>query len=51
MQETQGVQIQALGGEDALKWGMATRSSILAWKWTEELSGPQFMGSQIVEHN
>ena len=32
---------------------MATHSSILAWKipWTEELDGPQSMGSQRVRHN
>ena len=35
MQETW---IQSLGGEDPLEKGMATPSSILAWKipWTEE---------------
>ena len=37
-----------LGGEDALEEGMATHSSILAWKipWTEEPGGLQFMGSR-----
>ena len=36
MQETQGAQIQSLGGEDPLKEDMATHSSILAKKipWT-----------------
>ena len=31
-------QVQSLGGEDPLEEGMATHSSILAWKipWTEE---------------
>ena len=31
-----------LGQEDPLEEGMATHSSILAWKipWTEELGGP-----------
>ena len=35
MQETQ---VQSLGWEDPLEEGMATHSSILAWKisWTEE---------------
>ena len=35
MQETFG---QSLGGEDALKEGLATHSSILTWRipWTEE---------------
>ena len=34
--------------EDTLEEGMATHSSILAWKipWTEEPSGLQPMGSQ-----
>ena len=37
-----------LGGEDPLKEGMATHSSILAWRipWTEEPGGLQSMGSQ-----
>ena len=32
---------------------MATHSSILAWRipWTEELGGPQSMGSQRVRHD
>ena len=43
MQETQ---IQSLGWEDPLERGMATHSSILAWKipWTEEPDGLQSMG-------
>ena len=38
MQETQETQIQSLHEEDPLKEGMATHSSILAWRiqWTEE---------------
>ena len=32
MQETQGTQIQSLGGEDPLEEEMATHFSILAWK-------------------
>ena len=45
MQETQ---VRSLGGEDPLQKGMATRSSILAWRipWTEEPGGLQHMGSQ-----
>ena len=37
-----------LGQEDALKKGMATHSSILAWRipWTEEPGGLQFMRLQ-----
>ena len=36
-----------LGGEDPLEKGMATHSSILAWRipWTEEPGGLQSMGS------
>ena len=50
MQETQ---VQSLGQEDALEEGMATHSSILAWRspWTEEPGGLQSMGSQRVGHN
>ena len=38
--------VQSLGGEDTLEMGMATHSSILAWRipWTEEpgrLQSPQ----------
>ena len=42
----------SLGGEDPLEEGMATHSSILAWRipWIEEPGGLQFMGSQRVEH-
>ena len=44
MQETQ---VQFQGWEDPLEEGMATYSSILAWRilWTEELSELQSMGS------
>ena len=37
----QETQIQSLGGEDPLESGMATRSSILAWRipWAEEPGG------------
>ena len=50
MQETK---VLTLGQEDPLKKGMATHSSILAWRipWTEEPSGSQSMGSQRVGHN
>ena len=45
-------QVQFLGWEDPLEEGMATHSSILAWRipWTEEPSGLQSMGSQRVGH-
>ena len=37
----QETQVKSLGGEDPMKKGMATHSSILAWKipWTEEPGG------------
>ena len=40
--------VQSLGGEDLLEEGMATNSSVLAWKtpWTEEPGGLQSMGLQ-----
>ena len=39
--------------EDSLEEGMATHSSILAWRipWTEEPGGLQSMGSQRVGHD
>ena len=39
--------------EDTLKKGMATYSSILAWRisWTDEPGGLQSIGSQRVGHN
>ena len=41
------------GSEDPLEEGMATHSSILAWRipWTEEPGGLQSMGLQRTEHN
>ena len=38
IQDTQETQVQSLDGEDPLEEGMATHSSILAWRipWTEE---------------
>ena len=50
MQETQ---VRSLGWEDTLEKGMATHSSILAWRipWTEEPEKLQYMGLQIVEHD
>ena len=44
---------QSLGQEDPLEEGMATYSSILAWRipWTEEPGGLQCIGSQRVELN
>ena len=50
MQETQ---VQSLSWEDPLEKGMATCSTILAWRilWTEEPGGLQSMGSQRVGHD
>ena len=43
MQETR---LQSLGREDTLEKGMATHSSILAWRipWTEEPGGLRSIG-------
>ena len=45
MQETR---VRSLGWEDPLEMGMATHSSILAWRipWTEEPGGLQSTGLQ-----
>ena len=45
--------VQSLGWDNLLEKGMATHSSILAWRtpWTEEPVGLQFMGSQRVRHD
>ena len=46
-------QVRFLGLEDPLEKGMATHSSILAWRipWTEEPGGLQSMGLQRVRHD
>ena len=48
----QETRVRSLGWEDPLEKGMATHSSILAWRipWTEEPGGLQSMGSQRVRH-
>ena len=48
MQETQ---VQSLGQEDPMEKGMATHSSILAWRipWTEEPGRLQFMGCKELD--
>ena len=48
-----GNPVQSLGQEDPLEKGMATHSSILAWRipWTEEPGGLQSMGSKRVGCN
>ena len=45
--------VQSLGWEDPLEEGMATHSSVLAWRipWTEEPGGLQSMGSQRVRQD
>ena len=53
MQETEETQVQSLGREDPLGKGLATHSSILAWRipWAEEPGGLQSKGLQRVGHN
>ena len=52
MQETQEMQVRSLGQEDPLEEGMATHSSILAWRtpwilpWAEEPGWLQSISSQ-----
>ena len=50
MQETR---VRSLGQEDPLEEGMATYSSILAWRspWTEEPGELQFIASERVRHD
>ena len=50
MRETR---VRSLDQKGPLEKGMATHSSILAWRtaWTEEPGGLQSMGSQRVGHN
>ena len=50
MQETR---VQSLGEEDLLEKGMATHTSILAWRipWTEKPGGLQSMELQRVRHD
>ena len=50
MQETG---VHSLGWEDLLEKGIATHSSILAWRipWTEEPGGLPSMGSHRVGHD
>ena len=46
------MRVQSLGREDPLEEGMATHSSIFAWKvpWTEEPDRLHPIGSQRVRH-
>ena len=45
--------VRSLGQEDPLEEGMATHSSILAWRipWPEKTDGLQSMGSQRAGHD
>ena len=45
--------VRSLGQEDPLEEGMATHSSIVAWRisWTEEPGRLQSMGLQGVRHD
>ena len=49
----QETRVQSLGQEDVLEKGMATHSSILAWRipWTEEPGGLPSMGLQRVRQD
>ena len=53
MSAVQKTQVQSLGWKDPLEKGMATHSSIAAWRvpWTEEPCGLQSMGSQTDGHS
>ena len=48
VQEMEETRVRSPGWEDPLEEGMATHSSILAWRipWTEEPDGLPFMRSQ-----
>ena len=52
MQKTEEMWVRFLGQEGALEEGMATHSSILAWRipLSEEPGGLQSMGSQRAGH-
>ena len=53
MQEMQEAWVLTLRREDPLEKGMATHSSILAWKtaWARKPGGLQSVWSQRVEHD
>ena len=52
-QKLQETQVRALGQKDPLEEGMATHSSIVAWRilWTEDPGGLQSIGSQRIRHD
>ena len=45
------MRVQSLGQEEPLKEGMATHSSVLAWRipWTEEPGGLQLIGHKELD--
>ena len=47
------MRVQSLDQEDPLEEGMASHSSVLAWRtlWTEEPGGLPSIGSQTVRHD
>ena len=51
VQKMQEILVRSLGHEEPLEEGIATHSSILAWRipWREELGGLQSMGLQWVD--
>ena len=51
MQEPQDMRVWSLGQEDPLKEGVATHSSIPAWRipWTEETGRLQSTGSEVLD--
>ena len=53
MQEMQETWVQSLGWEDPLEEGMASHSSVLAWRipWTEEPGRVQSMESQRAKYD
>ena len=53
VQETYKTRVQSLDQEDALEEGMATRSSIHAWRipWAEEPCKLQSIGLQRAKHD
>ena len=53
LRAVQETRIRSLGREDPLEEGIATHSSVLAWRipWTEEPGGLQSMGPQRARHD
>ena len=53
VKEMEETWVQSLGWEDPPEEGMATHSSILAWRipWTEESGRLRSMGSQRIRHD